>query len=155
MTDLADSIFIFIGSSIFVAFCVLVVMLGIKRRRQRLTMQASPDGPLNETAQDLALAEEELRNLPIDIREALIDTHELFDRYTTHRGYSNVYMEAFTKRIRDAGIPCETVFQTTLPMGVADAIVEPQGVFELYVERGKMDEAKRVIPGLIEPVQKG
>ena len=129
---------------------VAIVILFVKRRRRKARMSQQADGPLRETAADFALAEKALQDLPIDIREALVDTHELYDRFSTHQGYSNEYMESLTAQIRNLGIDCELIFQATLLMGVADAIVEPQGVFELYVRRANITEAKKQIPNLIQ-----
>lgn len=131
-------------------FPMAIIGIYLKRRRARRILQHQADGPLKETAADLERAEEDLRQMPIDIREKLIETHDLYDRFPSHRGYSNLYMEALTKNIREAGIECDVVFQATLPMGVADAIVEPQGIYELYVARGQALEAKKIIPGLLE-----
>lgn len=144
--------FLYITVSILFAVFgpVAIVVLFIKRRRRKARLAKQGEGPLRETAADLVRAENALRELPIDIREALVDTHELYDRFTTHQGYSNEYMESLTAQIRSLGIDCELIFQATLPMGVADAIVEPQGVFELYVRRGSMLEAKKIIPGLVQ-----
>lgn len=140
-----------LGTLLALSFPILVILIYLKRRRQKENIAKDiPDGVVKETATELAHAEDELRKLPIDIREAVIETHDLYDRYSTHRGYSNVYMEALTSKIRDAGISCELVFQATLPMGLADAVVEPQGVFELYILRNQMTQAKKLIPGLIE-----
>ena len=148
---LTDTLMIALG----LAFPILIVMIYLKRRRQKQKIQIDiPDGVVKETATDLANAEEELRKLPIDIRETIVETHELYDRFTTHRGYSAVYMEDLTRKIRDAGIACEMVFQPTLPMGLADAVIEPQGVFELYVLRSQLRESKELIPGLIETDRK-
>lgn len=154
MMGLSDFLFNLMVSAIVLFIPIAVIIIFVKRRRAKARLEQEPDGPLKETAQDLARAEEELREMPLDIREKIVETHELYDRFTTHRGYSNVYMEALTKAIRDAGIECELVFQATLPMGVADAIVEPQGVFELYILRRHLSEARKLIPKLIEtPVQ--
>ncbi len=131
-------------------FPVAIIMIYLKRRRARRIQQYQSDGPLMETAADLERAEEDLQQMPIDIREKLIETHDLYDRFPSHRGYSSSYMEAFTKRLREAGIDCDVVFQATLPMGVADAIVEPQGIYELYVLRSHKLEAKNLIPNLLE-----
>lgn len=131
-------------------FPVAIVMIYLKRRRARRVQQYQAEGPLKETTADLERAEEDLRQMPIDIREKLIETHDLYDRFPSHRGYSSLYMEAFTKNLRETGIDCDVVFQATLPMGVADAIVEPQGIYELYVLRSHVIDAKRVIPGLLE-----
>jgi hypothetical protein len=144
--------FLYISVSIVFAVFgpVAIVLLFIKRRRRKAQLAKQNEGPLRETAADLDRAEKALRDMPIDIREALVDTHDLYDRFSTHNGYSNEYMESLTTQIRSLGIGCELIFQATLPMGVADAIVEPQGVFELYVRRGDMLEARKTIPGLVQ-----
>ena len=150
MNDFSDFLYITVSILFAVFGPVAIVVLFIKRRRRKARLDQQSEGPLRETAADLTRAENELRALPIDIREALVETHELYDRFTTHQGYSNEYMESLTAQIRSLGIDCELIFQATLPMGVADAIVEPQGVFELYVRRASMLEAKKVIPKLVQ-----
>ena len=143
---LYDSFLIFM----FFFMPVLVILIFVKRRRQKAQLQTITDGTVRETSEDLAKAEDALRKLPIDIRETLIETHELYDRFSTHRGYSNAYIEALTRKIRDEGIGCDLVFQATLPMGMADAIVEPQGVYELYVRRDQIDLARKRIPEILK-----
>lgn len=150
MNDFSDLLFVVLATAILFAFPVMIFLIYLKRRRQRLKIQAQVEGSIKGTKADLEKAEEALQAMPIDIREALIETHELYDRFQTHRGYSNIYMEALTKAVRDTGLDCELIFQATLPMGVADAVVEPQGVFELYILKGKLTEARKVIPQLIE-----
>ncbi len=150
MALLADTVIMIVVSAIAIFFPVAFIIIYLKRRRARLQQSFQKDGPLVETKADLERAEEELRQMPIDFREALVETHELYERFTTHRGYSRIYMDKLKNRIRAAGIECETYFQPTLPMGVADAIVEPQGIYELYIVRGQIAAAKKVIPPLLE-----
>lgn len=150
MNEFSDFIHDLTIAAIALFFPAAIIGIYLKRRRARRIQSYQSEGPLKETIADLERAEERLRQMPIDIREKLIETHELYDRFPSHRGYSNIYMEALTRRIRDEGIECDVVFQATLPMGVADAIVEPQGIYELYVVREHLGQAKKRIPDLLE-----
>ncbi len=149
MTDLSEKL-VFVVTAVFSVFGpVAIIALFVKRKREKARLNLQADGPLHETTEDLLRAENALRDLPINIREVLVETHELYDRFATHQGYSSEYMESLTQQIRNLGLDCELVFQETLPMGVADAIVARQGVYELYVRRGDMIDAKKIIPGLV------
>lgn len=150
MELLADTVFMVFMWAIAIFFPIAFILIFLKRRRAKLRQSQQKDGPLNETRADLETAEEQLRQMPIDIRETLIETHDLYERFTTHRGYSRSYMDKLVQRIRASEIECEIYFQPTLPMGVADAIVEPQGIYELYIVRGKVLAAKKVVPALLE-----
>lgn len=150
MELLADTVFTIFVWAIAIFFPVAFIVIYLKRRRARVQQSLQKEGPLNETKADLEKAEEALRQMPIDFRETLIETHELYERFTSHRGYSRSYMDKLVNRIRAAGIECEIYFQPTLPMGVADAIVEQQGIYELYILRSQLTTAKTTIPPLLE-----
>ncbi len=148
--DFGEIFFIVVVAGLSLFTPVAIVLIYLKRRRAKQRIHAQADGAMKGTAADLEASEVALQNLPMDIRETLLETHELYDRFSTHRGYSNIYMESLTKAIRDTGLDCQIVFQASLPMGVADAVLEPQGMFELYIPRGKLNEARKTIPALIE-----
>lgn len=130
---------------LMLAYAGIFVVLYFKRRVPRRSLHRDESEPLLGTEADRLAAEENLRNVPADIREELVRTHELYDRFSTRHGYSKDYIEELTRLLNEAGIANEVVFQPTMPLGMADAVLEPQGFFELFIEHGKRVEAAQIL----------
>ena len=139
-------------------------MIYLKRRAQRLAPDAatmangSGRNIVNLNARDnLIQNEAELRNAEaqltgsiLEMREKLLENFELYDRYSTMRGYTGPYMHDIELGLQRQGIAAEVLFQETAPLGVAASVVSQQGFFELYIERGRRQEADRLIQTLLK-----
>ena len=118
------------------------------RRRERKAQEAAGNvtelGALIGTADDLKRAEAELKQTSLELREKILQDHRLYGRFSTTKGFSVQYMEDLVRDLHQEGIHSTYVFQETLPVGTL-TVTNSHGVFELYVEREKYDEADRFL----------
>jgi hypothetical protein len=120
-----------------------IVYLYFKRSTPKVS--ADDSEPIQGTDAERLSAEQALREMPIDMREELVSTHELFDRYSTRQGFSKEYFDDVSRQLRDAGIANYVYFQPAAPLGSMGSIIEEQGLFELYIEKGKRREAQEIL----------
>jgi hypothetical protein len=122
----------------------LIMAIWFKRKRaMRNLTNRLDDGPLIGTVEDREKAEKARAAIP-DQRIELLKTHVLLHRFSTLQGFTDSFMSDVMRKLADAGVPSDTVFQETIGPGVADALLR-QGVFELYVEREQLDLAADLV----------
>ena len=143
-------------NSVMVCFLILLsvvpyTLFYFKKRRNIQTVKKQSVGEdfLLGTDDDRVQAEQALKAVPFDRRDEILKTKTLFKRYTSHLGYSDVYMEQLAQKVREAGIECEVYFVPNGPLGFADSIIVSQGIYELYVDRGQFEKAQDVIPQMM------
>lgn len=121
----------------------LFIALVVRRKIQKKRFYAQTDdgAPIEGTLEELNAVDPKASPWTSDERAKLNDTKELVARFNTGDGYSQYYVDDLLKELRSHGIECETLFQETLPMGVAMAIVDRIGTFEIFVDRARAGEA--------------
>ena len=126
---------------------LLIVAIFIRRQLQKRRYYARDEAtePIEGTLDDLTAVDPLASPWTNDERRKLMDTMELVGRFHTLDGYSDYYVEDLMALLRKNGIACNSVFQETLPMGVAAAIVSRVGTYEIFAERTRIDQALRVV----------
>ena len=122
----------------------LWVLIYFKRRTRKIDVPVH-DQIIEGTDLEREEAERALRLLPANIRQHLIATHELVERFSTRHGYTSVYVEDIASQLRDSGCVCEVVFQPGALNGVADSLLEQQGHYELWVANENVVDARTVL----------
>ena len=127
----------------------LIFILWLKRRRPRARFFSltESEGELIGDEDDLRAAEKALMVSDAEIREALLQEHEPYGRFSTLHGYDQATMDRLVGGLREKGIQCETFFQDTAPVGVA-SVIGRRGFHELYVLREQKAEADRLLDPL-------
>jgi hypothetical protein len=123
-------------------FPILIFAIWLKRKAQMRKLSRSLDvvDPVVGDLKELEAAEAHLSISAMDLRRRILETHALYDRFSTLHGFSDMYMSDLTRELRDRGIDCEIYFQETVPVGVGDVLVR-QGLQELYIRRDQIDDA--------------
>lgn len=115
------------------------------KRRTRPIEIAVQDQIVEGTDREREEAEKSLRELPVNIREHLLPTHELVERFSTRHGYTSYYVEEIANQLRTAGCGVETLFQPGALAGVADSLLEQQGHYELWVTNADAPAAREIL----------
>lgn len=140
-------------ANIVVSLGILVFISGglvyafIRVRKKRKTYAAADDlsTPIEGTDEDRAEAEADLGDWSKNLRVRLLRTHELVARLNTVHGYSRQYAEDLCAEIRKDGIAADYYFQENAPLGGIASLLEPQGDFEIFVERDRVAEGMKII----------
>lgn len=130
--------------SLLIPFFFIYRLRKNRRLKQELQRRPEENEPIEGTLEDLEDAESALKREPADIRIKILDTHVLYGRYSTFKGYTRPYMETLIRYLEERGVRATYVFQQSLPLGAA-SFTEPHGVFELYVYESHEEEADRYI----------
>ena len=126
---------------------LLIVAVFIRRSIHKRRYYSAPETsePIQGTLEELNAVDPKASPWTQDQRRKLADTKDLVGRYNTLDGYSETYVEDLMAALRKDGIECDYVFQETLPMGVAAAIVSRVGTYEVFADRARIEEALRTI----------
>lgn len=126
----------------------LWVFIYFKRRNRKIDV-APQEQVIEGTDTDRETADLALRQLPMNIRHHLIQTHALTERFSTRHGYTAIYVEEIAMRLRQAGCACEVVFQPGAIAGVADSLLEQQGHYELWISNDTVEQARPILAEII------
>ena len=143
MDGMWDSLHTVVSIALAAASPVILVILFFRQRQKRSLI--GDDGPILGTDADRLRAEDEMRAAPLNIRERLLQSMDVQGRYAARDGFDARGFDELLGRLRAAGIECDVHFQPSLPMGVGDSFLVQQGLFELFVERGRAAEAAPMI----------
>lgn len=133
----------YVPTLVIVLFIVALFFLVSKKRAKKLTL--TDNAPIEGTEAERLAAEEKLRAMPLDIREELVNTHELYDRFSTRQGFSREYFEDVSRQLNEAGISNEVIFQPAAPLGSMGTVIDQAGFFELFIEKGKRAQAQSLL----------
>ena len=135
----------YIGWIIGIFLPVALVTLFFKQRYRSIVVREPLEGPIEGSDAEREQDERRLRESPLDIREQILETMEIQGRYATRRGYSEASFGILLKQLRENGIAGEIFFQPFGMLGFGDSLIVQQGIFELYIERGKLVAAQPFI----------
>lgn len=148
-----ETAFSTLGSVIGFGFMILMVaaFFRIKTKKANFAtpqVGANPDelqdGELIGTEEDRLRAEEALALTDLQLREKLLETHVLVDRFQTLHGFDDRYMSELVTELRKEGIQSTYLFQEATIPGVA-TLVGRHGMFDFFVERDKAEQASMLI----------
>ncbi len=133
---------------------IILIILFFKQRRQKLKQEQFPSPTVvgeGEIYDEEALIAAEKAVAKMDLRAEFLKNGLIkIDQFYTLHGYDQNSMLRITKQLQDQDITADFLFIQSLPTGAA-SYMGNTGVFELFVDSEKEEQARSLLAKILNP----